>query len=663
MNLAAIVLDVLLMSGGTVLLMLLLGALSRRLLGVRISAGRVILAGAVGLGAGVGFESQFVWRAADYTPAMIPVLFGIIILVAIAVLVVAELVVPQGTLPRPDQWGPLLRQSFDRNRRYLQLLRIIARHRLFALKLGDAQNDQRRAERRQQAAALKSALEEAGGAFVKMGQLLSTRPDVLAPEFIDALGALQQQVPPVPWPEIEPALTRALGRPHAEVFASFAEEPFAAASIGQVHAASLPTGEQVAVKVRRPGIVPMVERDIDIAERLARRLARSSEEAARFGVEQLVASLTESLRDELDYGLEAANIVALAEVQQQLPEQARVRIPRHHPELSTEALLVMERISGSTLSDRGALVSIDPENRRALARRLLAAILAQIMDAGVFHSDLHPGNIIIDDRGALVLLDFGSIGRIDSDTRARLGEVLLAFARRDAGAFTAALFAFVDLADVADENGLRRAVAAFMARRLGPGARLDASMFADVVAILADHGLTVPAELTVPFRAIATVEGSLMILDPGFDFVGEAGQYAQARITEATRPTSIATAVSGELLSALPILKRLPQRVDRITGTLADGRFGMNMRVFADPRDRDFLRELLSLAVVTFLAGIFGIMAAMLLTSAAGPQLTTTLTLFQVFGYLFLVAAGILTLRALFDILRHPTRQRDRSRT
>lgn len=652
MNLGAILLDALLMLSATVLLMLLLGALSRRLLGVRMSAGRIILAGVIGLGAGVGFESQFVWRTANYTPAVIPILFGIIMLVAVAVLVLAELLVPQGSLPRPGQWAPLVKGAFDRNRRYMELLRIMGRHRLFTLRLGPAAENLHSTERRRQAMALKEALEEAGGAFVKLGQLLSTRPDVLPAEFIAVLATLQQRVPAVAWHDIAPELDRALGRPHGEVFATIAEEPFAAASIGQVHAATLRSGERVAVKVRRPGIVPLIERDIDIAERLARSLSRSNEWAARFGVEGLVRSLTASLRDELDYTLEATNMLALAEVQAQLPADARVRIPRHFDEHSSEELLVMEHIDGFTLSSRQPLAELSPATRRGLARRLLFATLAQIMQAGVFHSDLHPGNIIVGAGHDLVLLDFGSIGRIDSETRSRIGDVLFAFSRRDAGAFTEALFSFVDLSDVQDENGLRRSVAAFMSQRLGPGAKLDATLFAEVVAILFDFGLTAPPELSVPFRTFATVEGTLRTLDPGFDLVGEAGRYADARLSEARRPTSIAKALSDELLGALPIVKRLPHRVDRITGTMADGRFGMNVRMLADSRDRAFLRDIIGLAVVTFLAGIFGIMAAMLLTSDTGPQLTDTLTLFQVFGYLFLVVAGVLTLRALFDVLR-----------
>lgn len=658
MNLAAIALDAFLMLSATVLLMLLLGALSRRLLGGRMSATRIILAGMLGLGAGVGFESQFVWKSANYTPAMLPILFGVIILVAIAVLVIAELLVPQGSLPRPDQWRTLARRARDRNRRYLQLLRIFAKHRLFSIKLGTGSDAAQAGERRTQALALKQALEEAGGAFIKLGQLLSTRPDVLPQEFVDALGTLQQQAPPVEWREIEPALEHGLGQFVGTVFAEFEHEPFAAASIGQVHAARLRSGERVAVKVRRPGIVSMVERDVDIAQRLARRLARSNEWAARFGVEQLVGSLTTSLREELDYTQEAANILALTDAQTQVPADVRVRIPRVVTEHSSEQVLVMEYVTGSALGS-AATRALDAEARRLLARRLLAATLAQIMQVGVFHSDLHPGNILVGDDGELVLLDFGSIGRIDSDTRNRLGEVLFAFSRRDASAFTDALLAFVDMSDVLDERGLRRVIAAFMSRRLGPGASLDATMFGEIVAILADFGLTVPSELTVPFRTIATVEGSLQTLDPRFDFVAEAGRYAQTRVNEAIRPSSVAQTLSDELLAALPIVKRLPHRIDRVTGLLADGRFGMNMRMFADSRDRGFVREIIGLAVVTFLAGIFGIMAAMLLTSTTGPQLTDTLTLFQVFGYLFLVVAGILTLRALFDVLRRrPARSR-----
>lgn len=659
MNLSAIVLDALLIIGVTVLVMLLIGALSQRLLGVRMSSGRIILAGLAGVGAGVGFESQFVWRAAEYTPAVIPILLGVIVLVSIAVLVAAEILVPQGSLPQPHQWPALTRQAFERNRRYVQLLRIAARHRLLAIRFEPGADEQHRRERRQQALALKEALQEAGGAFVKLGQLLSTRPDVLPQEFRDELSALQQKVAPAPWSAVEAQLVAALGAPLDDVFASFSHEPFAAASIGQVHAATLNSGERVAVKVRRPGIEAVVMRDIDIAQRLARRFARSSEWAERFGVEALVDSLTRSLHDELDYSFEAMNMAALAAVQQSLPGEARVHIPRCVAALSTERVLVMEYVSGRTLSDPRAADALDPTERSELARRLLASVLAQILQAGVFHADLHPGNIVISDTAEVVLLDFGSIGRIDSETRARIVDVLSAFSRGDAAAFADSLLEFVTFDDGQDERALRRIVSSFMSRRLGPGSRLDASVFAEVVAILSDQGLTVPAELTVPFRAIATVEGSLRLLEPQFDLIAEAGDYAQRRMRDATRPEAMLRSLADEALSVLPLVKRIPHRVDQITGHLAEGRFSMNVRMLADARDRAFLREITGLVVVAFLAGVFGIMSAVLLTSSVGPQLTDTLTLFQVFGYLFLVVSGVLTLKVLFDVLRRmPSRSR-----
>lgn len=158
MNLATIVLDVLLITAATFLLMLLLGALSRRLLGVRVSSARIFTAGIFGLGAGLGFESQFVWQAESYTPAVLPILLGVIFFVSVSVLVVAELLVPQGSIPRPVQWIPLMTRAFARNRRYTELLRIAARHRLFAIRFGPAGDRQTPDERRRQARALKRAL-------------------------------------------------------------------------------------------------------------------------------------------------------------------------------------------------------------------------------------------------------------------------------------------------------------------------------------------------------------------------------------------------------------------------------------------------------------------------------------------------------------------------
>ncbi|GAB3799849.1 AarF/UbiB family protein [Humibacter antri] len=652
MTVLSAVLDVVLMAVATVIAMLLIGTLSRRLLGVRVGVIRIVIAGILGLGAEVGFESQYVWGKATYSPAIIPIQLAIIFFTAIAFLVVAELLVPQGSVARPDQWIPGMRRTLDRAARYSELLRIAGRNKLIPFTIDSDQTATAAMERTKQARAMVAALEEAGGAFVKIGQLLSTRTDILPTEFTTVLRSLQQRVPTVPWHDIAAELDGALPLPRDEVFAELNTEPLAAASIGQVHVGSLVSGEHVAVKVRRPGIVPLVERDADIARRVARRLSESTVWARQIGLDQLAASLTNSLRDELDYRVEAGNMAALEAAIAGLPEQARVRIPKHFARLSTDGVLVLEFVEGATLSDPEALAAFDDETRKALATRLFHSMLAQIMDAGVFHSDLHPGNVLVTPAGELVLLDFGSVGRLDSQVRGQITDVLLAFARSDAAAFSDALLTFVEVPDDLDEFALRQQIGEFMARFLGPGSTLDASAFTQVMRILASFDLTAPAELTVPFRAMATVEGSLRALHPPFELVAAATAYAEERVAAARRPSALADALKHEVLGAVPVIRKLPQRIDRITGDLASGRLSVNVRLLADQRDRKVLREFVTLAALTFLSGVFGIMAAMLLTSGGGPQVTPSLTLFQLFGYLLLVVSGVLALRVFFDAFR-----------
>ena len=650
MNIPQIVLSVLAMLLVTIASMALIGTFSRRVLGVRIGTIRITLAGLIGLAAEVGFESQFIWRQGEYTPALIPVQLGIILLGAVGFLVVAELAVPQGSMPRPDQWIPGIRRSAGRARRYSQLVGIAFRHRLVPFKPNTDHTSAASAERALAARALKAALEEAGGAFVKLGQVLSTREDILPTEFIEELAKLQQQVPPMPWGQAAAVLSAELGHPIEEVFREIAHDPIAAASIGQVHLATLADGERVAVKIQREGIIPLVERDVDITRRVATKLAESTVWARQFGVQELADSLAESLIDELDYRVEASNIAALEAAVASHGSGERLRIPKLHPRLSSRRVLVMEFLVGRTLSEPSAVEGLDQARRQELATLLLRSVLNQIMDDGVFHSDLHPGNVLITPDAELALLDFGSVGRLDSEVRRQITDLLLAFSRTDSRAFADALLAFVDLPDDVDERALRLEIGAFLARHLGSGASLDVTALMQVIAVLANHRLALPAQLTATARALGTVEGTLRVLSPAFDFVAEASGYAGKRLTDARRPEVLARTVEDELVGLVPLVRQLPQRLDRITGSLADGRLSVNVRLLADRRDRDILRQFINLAAITFLAGVFGIMAVMLLTSLAGPMLTSTLSLFEVFGYMLVLVSSVLTLRVLFEV-------------
>lgn len=652
MSIASILVDVIVMIVLAFVSMVVIGAFARRVLSVRVGIFRIGVAGILGLVAETLFEAQFVWPAGAYSPALISVQIGIVLFVSVAFLVIAELLVPQGTVPRPDQWLPALRSGLDRSRRYTEIVRIAARHRLVPFKVNVENTSAGSAERTRQAAALNAALEDAGGAFVKLGQILSTRTDVLPAEFTDALSTLQQRVPPAAWEDVEGVMTSALGGPLSDVFDDIDHVPVASASIGQVHLATLRGGERVAVKVQRPGIVPLVERDADIAERIAARLTQSTSWARQFRLDELADSLAGSLRDELDYRIEASNIAAMESAQRRKPEADRIHIPHHHADVSTRDVLVMEYVEGATLSDPDAASGLPQEVRARLATKLFRSLLAQIMDDGVFHADLHPGNVMVTSAGRLALLDFGSIGRIDSEIRRQITDVLLAFSRADSRAFADALIAFVELPDDLDELSLRREIGIFMSRHLGPGGALDVAAFGQVVSILSLYGLAVPSELAVAFRAITTAEGSLRALSPDFDLVQEASEYARQRMASARKPQAVAHATIDEFASLLPMLRAMPRRIDKISAALADGRFSINLRLLADRRDRRVLREFINLASLTFLAGVGGIMATLLLTNGGGPVVTPTMTLFQLFGYLLVAASGVLTLRVLFDILR-----------
>jgi ubiquinone biosynthesis protein len=656
MNIAQSVVDVLVFTVATVVVIALIGVVVRRVLGVRIGAARVVGAGIFGLGAEIGFESQFVWGSATYSPALIPVQLGIILLVAVAFLVVAELVVPQGSMPRPDQWVPAVRGVASRARRYSQLTRIAMRHKLIPFKPDTGTTSAAAAARTQQARVLKAALEDAGGAFVKLGQILSTRTDILPVEFSHELGTLQQQVPPAPWEQVVEVLATELSRPLEEVFSQIEHEPVAAASLGQVHLATLITGKRVAVKVQRPGIIGLVQRDVDITRRIAARMTASMVWARQFGVSDLAESLSGSLLDELDYLIEASNMDAMEATQQSHPAHDRLRIPHQYGEFSTRRVLVMEFLEGSTLSDPAAVDGIDDSRRQALAAQLQRSVLTQIMDDGIFHSDLHPGNVMITPGPDLALLDFGSVGHLDSEVRSQITDLLIAFSRDDARALADALIAFVPLHDDLDEHALRRQIGDFTSRYLRPGATLDVAAFNQIIAILAANRLSVPPELSVAFRAIAAAEGTLRRLSSQFDFVAESAAYANQRLAAAKQPGVVSRTAVDELAGFLPLARKLPYRIDRISGSLADGRLSVNVRLFADQRDRKVVRELAHFAATAFLAGVFGIMAAMLLTSGQGPQVSATLTLYQVFGYLLVVASGILTLRVLFDVFRRRQR-------
>jgi ubiquinone biosynthesis protein len=627
--------------------------LARRLLGLRFGLVRLLLAGLVGF-AVAGPIAQALAGSVQGEGAVTPLWFLILsgaaaLVVAMVFLVVAEAVVPSGSLPGPLELRRALRGRIARTRRYSQISRIAVRHGLGPYlwgRRGRAELDTPDGRERL-ARSLRLALEEAGVTFVKLGQMLSTRPDLLPAEFIGELGRLQDHVPPAAWDQVEQVLETELGRPVTEVFADFDRRPLAAASIAQVHAARLRSGAEVAVKVQRPGIRAMVDRDLDIVDRLARSLEGRTHWARAVGTRELAGGFADAVREELDFRIEAANMAAVA-----ASADGAVRIPVPDHALCGERVLVMQRLHGTPLGAAGAVISERGLDRAVLARELLSALLGQVMLGGVFHADPHPGNVLVLADGRLGLLDFGSVGRLDGAVRSALQRLLLAMDRGDPLGASDALLEVMLRPDEVDQQRLERDLGQFMARHLSPGAEPGVRMFSDLFRIVTDYGLSVPPEVAAVFRALGVLEGTLARLAPGLDLITEARAFAARHGPGQVDAQVARQAVTEELTTLLPMLRRLPRRVERIASAAENGRLSVQVRLFADQRDRRHVTGLLHQVLLTILAATAGIMAVLLLGTAGGPAVTATVGLYQLLGYNLLVVCAILALRVLVLIFR-----------
>ncbi|NIK57143.1 ABC1 kinase family protein [Kribbella shirazensis] len=634
---------------------------SQRLLGVRFGLGRLAAGALFTLWVSGPLASAMIgpppWTGSRGAAIAYMVLIALCSMLAgLVFLVLSEALVPTGSLPRARDLRRDLSGRIARTRRYLQILRIAIKHGLGPYLRGRRRPGRENAAGQAELArSLRLALDEAGVTFVKLGQVLSTRSDVIPASVATELSRLQDQVSPAPWPQIEQVLTKELGAPPHQVYAAFDTEPLAAASVAQVYTARLaePDGIDVVVKVQRPGIATVVDRDLDIVRRLARLLDRNTDWGRAMGVRALADGFADAMREELDFTVEAGNMTTVAAGQSVATSNDLV-VPRLYPERSTRRVLTMQRLDGiglgnapQAIADRG----LDPVR---LGRALFDCLLGQVTIDGVFHADPHPGNFLLLTDGRIGMLDLGSVGRLDPATREALQRFLLAIDHGDPVAATDALLEIVQRPDVIDERALERAVGQFMTKHLSAGVALGPAMFNDLFQIITSHQLGVPPEVAAVFRALATIEGTISRISPGFDLVAASRQFAGAHVTDRLAPDALRRTATEELATLLPMLRRLPRRIDRIAAAAESGRLGVNVRLLADERDRRHFTGLLHQALLAVLGATAGIMAVLLLGTPGGPEVTESMTLFQLFGYNLLVICAVLVLRVLVLIFRLP---------
>ena len=646
---------------------LILGFISRRLLGVPVGwprtivvsllvswlfNGVVILIGRIpGVDLAVQSSGTDISAEIGTVQALLLVLLGLAWAVAfgLALLVILEAIVPTGSLPRPIPWLRGLPARWRRSRRYAQIITIATRHGLGGYLRGRGRVPSGESDSAV-ARSLREALADGGVTFVKLGQMLASRPDLIGPAFARELSQLQSDVPASPWPVVESAVRSELGRPLPEVFATVDETPLAAASVAQVHPGTLLDGTPVVLKVQRPEARAQVTADLDIVIRLAGWLQRSTGWGRRLGIVNLAEGFAASLDEELDYTVELANHAAVAA---DLEPRDGVVVPHAYRELSTPRLIVMERMSGTPVSRAAPLLAtMDPAIRLSMAHRLLRTVLRQVMVTGVFHADLHQGNVLVDGTGRLALLDLGAVGRLDSGSRDALGLLLHAIERRDSVAATDAVLDLLDRPDDLDDRVFERELGQLLQRFAGAGGGGSSGMFQALFSLVIRHHFAVPPQVAAALRALGALEGTLWSISPGVDLVAAAREEGRELLASRFGPSEVRAALEDQLVTLLPLLHRLPRRISSITESFERGRSVVSVRVLADERDRGFVTGIVQQLTTTVLAAACALGGIILLVSDTGPYMLPTVRLYAFLGATLFFFGFVLAARALALVFR-----------
>lgn len=640
---------------GTVVNTLLIAVVVRRLLGVAVGWPRTLLLSVIATtAAGPPLERIFVWvglgsvdvaTTAPWPAALIGLLYiAWVLALEVSVLAVAEAVVPTGTLPGPVELVRGLPGWLRRTRRYLTILRIAAQRGLLRY-LGRSRplvpGGPRR--RRDTATSLREALTQGGVTFVKLGQMLATRPDLLPPRYVEELSRLHSQVPAEPWETVGRTLAEELGEDPASAFATISAEPLAAASVGQVHTATLHTGEEIVVKVQRSNARDLVRDDLDIITRLAAMTERRTAWARRLGTSDLAAGFCRSLHEELDYRVELHNLTTLR-------GNDRVVVPGAHPARSTRRVLTMDRLDGIPLtSAHEEVAALSPEARRGLATGLLDLVLEQIFLDGVFHADLHGGNVLLLADGRLALLDLGAVGRMDRGTRAALVSLLLAVERQDGAAAAKRLTRLMDAPDDLDEALLERQLGDLVMR---VGSLPVEELFGELFAVALGHGLRVPPAVAAAFRAIGALEGTLRLLTPDVDVVALARERARTVAGGTLDRRALLEDAKDQAVAGLPLAQRVPEQLASIVQRLDRSGPVTTTTLVADAPTRRFLSGLVQQVVLAVLAATSAACGTALVLSDVGPLLAPRLPLATYFGLVLLLFAYVLGSRLVATAFR-----------
>jgi len=521
----------------------------------------------------------------------------------------------------------------------------LTRHRMLTSRVSEMRRG-RRIRRLPFGARLRLLLEELGPTFIKLGQMLSLRSDLLPESIIAELKKLQYAASPLPFKKLEPVLVQALGKQWRGKLRSIETEPLASASIAQVHRAVTPAGQDVVLKIQRPGIADLIRSDLAILADLASLIERYLPRARIYKPVRLVDHFARVLTLELDFYYEGRTMDLFRE---NFRHDSGIHIPQVHWGLTASTVLVMEYIEGIRLSDTEKLAEQRVDTRK-IALIGTKYVLAQVFDYAVYNADPHPANFIVRDDGVLVPLDFGMVGTLDEEMKQALVTMLLAFVKRDPDKLMRVFFTL----ELLDETARRTELSYDLSRLVNyyhhiPVAHLSvAKIFQDLNAIIRHYHITLPVDLALTLKVVVTVESLGKQLDPDFDVIEVARPFVEhirlSRVKEWIDPDKIFDLFED----TSRFLRSLPYDAHELLKKARSGKLKISLDLDdLDPRVREFDRSVNRLSFAVVIAGLL-VSSSFFMRIEGGPRLFGL----PILGLGGFVVAGVLGMWFLIGILR-----------
>jgi len=489
-------------------------------------------------------------------------------------------------------------------------------------------------------------MEELGPTFIKLGQLLSTRPDLIPRDYVREFEKLQDEVAPISMEAVKEQVLAELGYSAEKLFADFEVEPLAAASIAQVHRARLQSGEEVAVKVRRPGIQRVIETDLDILMGLAYLFEHHLPGGDLFDPIGIVKEFRRTIRRELDFSREGHTIDRFAV---NFAEDETVKVPKVFWDYTSERVLTMEFVAGTKVSDSEKLKTIDFDPK-VVARRGADAFLKQVLIHGLFHGDPHPGNFFILEGNVICLLDYGMVGHLGEELKLKLSDLLMAVLDRDVDRIINNLLYSGELTDEVHVHQLKRDLSEFIddyyeipLQEINTG-----ELLTDFVEIMTHYRIKFPPDLMLLAKALLTMEGIGRELDPGFNMVSHLKPFMEDVLRERLAPGTLSKEMWKMTQAYGSLVKNLPRDVKEFINRVNRNKFKIDLEhrgleKILNDLDKASNRLSFSLLIAALIIG-----SSLIMQTSKGPMLFG----FPILGFLGYSIAGFLGLWLAIAILR-----------